>query len=338
MPLTTNYRAGLAGGEADLATFSANIVQDEWIDRRFLEVLRQRLVFLPLGRPTDMPGQTSDVAHWNLFTNPAPDTTVLTTEGTDPSDTADLTVTPFVANLQEYASGFLFTKVLRTVGISGTLEQMVEGLAHKAALSLDKICQVGNAQNSALAGVSAAQVLDSGTAMTVNQLRLGVLKLLQANAQPHPASPGGQFFIFAGSVEAVYDMLGEGSPAWFQIKDEGLQSVLTSPPPMTSGAMTSGAYNAIIRVSTNIQRDNPTDPSPDNDLNYLLADSAFGVVSLDSNIMTPNVIITRPEDNVAAPARNRGTAAYWFLFAAKLLDEKRVVQIKSDATGVVTAP
>lgn len=336
MALTTNYRAGLQGGQADLADFSAHIVQDEWIDRRFIEVLRERLVFLPLGRGTDMPGQISDRAHWNLFNNPLPDTTVLTTEGDDPTNTSDLTVTAITADLQEFSSGFLYTKVLRSVGISGTLEQMVTGLAHKASLTIDKLCQAGTSENGALASVSSASKLDAGSSMTVDQLRLGVLKLLENNAQPHPGTPGGQFFCFAGSVEAVYDMLGEGSPAWFQVKDTNINGALQQPPPMQNAPAQAGAYNAIVKVSSNIQRTAVASPAFDDDLNYLIGDSAFGIISLDSNVMDPQVIMTPPEQNTSAPARNRGTAAYWFLFAAKLLDEKRVFQISSDATGIST--
>lgn len=337
MALSTNYRAGTGTSSGALASFSGDILIDEWIDTRFIEVLRQRLVFLPFGRPTDFPSQNGINAHWNLFNNPAPDTTALATEGDDPSDTSDLTVTAYTAALQEFSSGFKFTKALRLTAVSGTMEQMVMGLAHKAALSIDKMVQVGEAGASGtggLAAVSSAAKLDAGSSMTVDQLRIGVSKLLNNNAQPHPNTPGGQFFCFVGSVEAIYDMIGEGSPAWFQVKDDNVSSALTSPPPMGTGVSQIGAYNAVVKVSTNIQRN--TTPSPDEDLNYLLGNDAFGVISLDSNIMDPGVIITRPEENTGAPARNRGTAAYWFLFATKLLDEKRVFQIASDATGINT--
>ncbi len=335
MALTTNYRGGTGTAAAQLANFSTNILVEEWIDMRFIEVLRERLVFLPLGRPTDFPSQNGINVHWNLFNNPLPDTTALATEGDDPSDTNDLTVTAITDSLQEFTSGYKFTKVLKLTSINGTLEQMTQGLSHKAALSIDKMVQVGEAGDAGtggLAAVSASAKLDAGAAMTVDQLRIGALKLFANNAQGHPNSPGGNMFIFVGSVEAIYDMLGEGSPAWFQIKDEGLQNVLTQPPPIQNGTIQAGAYNCILKMSTNIQRNTAT--SPDDDLNYLLADSAFGVISLDSDIMDPRIIMTPPEMNTSAPARNRGTAAYWFLFAAKLLDEKRVFQIASDATGI----
>ena len=153
-----------------------------------------------------------------------------------------------------------------------------------------------------------------------------VQKLVDVGAMGHPAA-GGKY-VFIGTTEAIFDMIGEGNSTWDQAKSQYIESKLLEP---LSNAAETGLYMSVIRLSQSIQRD--TIPSPDDDMNLLIADQAFGVSDLDTNAMNPQVVLTAPQESVHVPARNRGTAAWLLYYKSKLVDSNRVVKVLSDATG-----
>lgn len=303
----------------------ASILRTEWDASEFIRVLRQSLVIAPLARRDDIPRHSGMTVRWNLFNNPAADTGTNGAEGADPDDSTDFTTTAVTSTLLEYKGMTQFSKAVDLSTINGTRQEMVAGLAHKAAKSVDTLCFT-----KASVGLNAESTgIDAGVAMTADVLRRGVQNLLATDVEFHPAT-GGTAFVFVCSIEAAYDMMGEGNPAWFQVKDTDLASSLMSP--FDGSPATSGLYNAIVKTSTNIQT--LTTTSPDNDLNYLLGADAFGISSLESEVIRPTITITEPSQLVSAPARNRGTAAYWFLFTTAVLDSVRLEEIASDVTGV----
>jgi hypothetical protein len=306
-------------GTSNLGT---NVLSTEHDAATFVEVLREKVRFAPLGRRDDIPRHDGKTIRWNFFSNPSGSTATIT-EGADPGATTDFTTTPITATLAEYGAYTDYSKFLDLSAMSGTREEFVKGLAQKAATSIDLVIN-----NSALQ--DATNTNDEGVAMTAEGLRKAVIELLGNNAQPHPKSPGGQFFIFVGSVEQCYDILGEGAPAWFQARTDQLSSSMVSP--LKDTVPTAAIYNCIMQISTNLVR--VTSTSPDDDYGYLLGKDAFGVSSLESDILSPRIIITEPEALVSAPLRNRGTAGYWFLFASEMIDANRFVEMVSDATGI----
>jgi len=303
------------------SSLGANILATEHDAATFVEVLREKVRFAPLGRRDDIPRGDGKTVRWNFFSNPSGDTSTLT-EGADPANSTDFTTTPITAMLGEYGGVTEYSKFLDLSAMSGTRQEFVKGLAHKAALSIDLVI------NTALQ--SATSTNNEGAAMTAEGIRKAVIELLGQNAMPHPNSPGGQFFVFVGSVEQCYDVIGEGAPVWFQARTDQLTSSMVAP--LKDTVPTAAIYNCIMQISTNLVR--VTTTSPDDDVGYLFGADAFGVSSLESDIMNPRIIITEPEALVSAPLRNRGTAGYWYLFASKIIDNNRLIEMVSDATGI----
>lgn len=302
-------------------SFGANVLSTEHDAATFVEVLRETVRYAPLGRRDDIPRHDGKTIRWNIFSNPAGDTGTLT-EGADPGSTTDFTTTPITASLGEYGGYTDYSKFLDLSALSGTRQEFVAGLAHKAALSVDLVIEDALDE--------ATNTNDEGVALTAEGIRKAVIELLAANAKPHPKSPGGAFMVFVGSVEQCYDVIGEGAPAWFQARTDQLQSSMIGP--LKDTVPSAAIYNCIMQISTNIVR--VTSTSPDDDVGYMFAKDAFGISSLESDVMNPRIIITEPDALVSAPLRNRGTAGYWFLFAAKILDNNRLIEIVSDATGI----
>lgn len=299
----------------------ATVFATEYDVKTFVETLRETLQLLKFGRRNDPPRMEGKVIRWNQFAQgvTAVDTTAIT-EGGEPTASTDFSSTGTTATLLEYGGVTEFSKFLDLTALSGTRQEFVKGLAHKAALSIDRLISIEL--------LNATNTNNEGVALTADGLRKAVIELQDNDARPHAATPGGAFYPFVGSVEQVYDVFGEGSPAWFQARTKDLE--LASP--KDSVAPGAAIYNVLMYITTSIPRD--TTQTPDDDLGYMFGAEPFGVSSLDSDIMEPRIIITEPEALVSAPLRNRGTAGYWFLFVAKILDQNQLVEILSDATGI----
>lgn len=305
----------------ETANLGANVLQDMYLEKVFVSKLKKTLIAASLGRQSSLPDNTGKKVRWQFMSLPSAQTTALATEGGDPPNSTDFTTTKAEATLSEYAGFTDYSKFLLKTALSQTLEEFVDGNGYQAALTIDTLV-LGEVDNS-------TTTVDSGGALTADAIRQGAAKLAAVDAKFHRIT-GGKFYCMLASSEAAYDLMGEGAPSWFQVKSRDYFDALVSP--FDNSPAASAIYNVIIKLTNNIQRD--TTPSPDDDLNVMVADDAFGIASLDANVMQPRVIITRPEDLYSAPVRNRGTAGWWFLFAQKLFDNNRVAVIKSDATGV----
>jgi N4-gp56 family major capsid protein len=286
-----------------------------YLNRRFVSVLRASLVAAALGMPSDMGANDGTTVRWQFFSQPAAVTTTLT-EGSDPTNSADFTTTTVTGTLGEYGSYTDVSKFLLRTGLTGTKQEMVDGLAYMAAISIDTL-SIGEIDGSTTS-------VDSGTALTAESVRQAVAALLDNNCKPHRKTPG--LFPLLVTTDAAYDMMGEGAPTWFQAKSDLYQQSLQQPFQNTPASAT--LYGATVRTTNNVQVD--TAPTPDDELGVLVADDSFGIASLDTDVMQPEIIITNPEENVGAPLRNRGTMGWWVLFVAKLFANARVVVVKAD--------
>ena len=312
-----------------LSNFGPNVLPDMWVERTFISALRSNLVVHRLGKPSTLPDHGGKNVRWQFFNNPTANTTAITNEGDDPAET-DFTTTKAEATLAEFGGFSDLSRFMLKAAISATMQEFIEGLGYQAAITIDTLDLTELANTS--------KVIDAGPAVSADTLRqargqlrgAGQAALAGGRAQPHPATPGGRFFAGVLSEEQGNDMIGEGTPAWFQAKDRDIEGALMLP--LDETPATSAIYNVIVKTTSNAQR--LTTSSPDDDLGYIVGKEAFGVASLDSNTDNPTVTITTPQQLVSAPARNRGTAAWWILYAVKLIDSNRVIQIKSDATGI----
>lgn len=303
------------------ANFGANVSYAAFIEP-FVAALRKRTgVIHPLGRKGTLPKGMGKTVRWQYFGAPAAVTANVSNEGDDPSD-VNFTTATSEATLEEFGAVTPYSRLMAKTVLSGTMEEIVSLLGYQAGLSVE-------VRTISVVDGATTLTVDAGAAMTIDALRQGAQKLVNVGAMPNPATPGGQFFAFLGSTEACYDMIGEGAPTFVQAKNNEIESALLSP--LAETPRTAGIYGTIIKLTQSIQRDTST--APDDDLNLLIAKDGFGVSDLDFDAANPQVVVTPPEQSPHVPARNRGTAAWLLFFISKIIDENRIVVIKSDATG-----
>jgi hypothetical protein len=296
----------------------ANTLQDVYLERYVAALRKKTGVVYPCGRKGTLPEGSGTKTRWQFFAAPAAVTANVAAEGDDPAD-VNFTTTSVEATLEEFGGVTPYSRLLAKASMSGTIEEIIDLLGYQSGLSIEvrTLDEVDSTSTS----------FDAGTQMSASALLSSVQKLVD-NGCSGVAVAGGKF-VFIGSTEAIFDMIGEGAPTWVQAKSRDIEAKLLSP---LTEASDEGLYMTSIRLSQSIQRD--TTQSPDDDKNLLIAADAFGVSSLDTNALNPQVVLTPPSEAVHVPARNRGTAAWLQYYKSKLVDSNRVVRVLSDATGI----
>lgn len=294
-------------------TSMSSLLQDVVLGRRFVEVLRANLVTLPLGKREDLPRMSGKTIRWQFFANPATATTALT-EGADPTNSLSIGTTVVTAVLATYGDYFEITDLLSLTATEGTTQEFVDASAYQASLTIDDLIM------NACDNTSTTQ--NAGTAMTADAI-LGAVRTLEGNNAKHnPATPG--FFCGVLSTEAAYDMMGEGGPAWFQVKTDELRASLTTP--FQGTPATAALYGCIIKTSTNVNA------LTSEDLNMIFAADGFGVTSIDSNLANPEIKRVPAVASLASPLGMRSTIGWKIHFGTKLIDSNRIVRVDSDQT------
>lgn len=310
-------------GNIQLAsTGNATLTRTEFDAGTFVEALKKNLITAPMGRRNDIPRHGGLTMRWQYFTMPTATTTALA-EGADQTNSVDMDATAVTATIATYGDFFELSDIFEISTISGTRQEFVKAAGYQAALTVDTLCHTG-----ALA--EATNTNDAGTALTAGDLNLAARELAANNAQFHPGTPGGRFFCGIFSAEACYDLVNEGSPTWYQAKAQAFEDNLTTP--MQNTPASAAVHNVMVKMSTNVQVD--TSASPDHDVNYVLAKDAFGVTSLDSNIMQPEILIVPASPSHASPLGMRSTIGWKVRFATTLIDASRSVEVLTDKTGV----
>lgn len=303
------------------ANWGGNVLQDVYLES-FMMMLRKKVgVIYPCAKKGTLPTGSGRKTRWQILGAPAAVTANVAAEGDDPAD-VNFTTTTAEATLEEFGAVTPYSRLMARTAMSGTMDQIVQALGYQAGLSVE-------VRTLTVASAATTLVVNSGTAMTADALRQGAQLLVNAGALPNPASPGGNAFVFIGSTEACYDMIGEGAPTWVQAKSRDIESALLTPLDGSPG--TSAIWGCIAKLSQSVPRD--TTPAPDDDLNVLLGAEAIGCSELDFSAADPQVVVTPPEQSPHVPARNRGTAAWLLFYISKIINQNSMVVIKSDATG-----
>lgn len=289
-------------------------MQDVYLEKRFVESLLKKMRCVKLGKKSEISNYEGKVSRWQYFTTPA--ARAAQTEGAEPTDSTDFTSNTAEATLAEFNGVTKYTRLLLATATRATKAKIADLMAYQAALSYDTV---------AIAAVDGSTTTqDAGTAMTVDELRKAASTLSTNDALFHPQTPGGQFYAALFSPEAAYDMAGEGSPAWFQVKQEAFHRNLTSP--MSGTEESSAVYDVCVKKTTNVQQ------AASEDLNVVIADESFGYSCLETDPIAPKPIFTDPENNIAASVRNFGFIGWLGYFATVLFDSNRVVVIHSDVS------
>ncbi len=292
-------------------TTNSNILNTEFFAKRWLEVLREELLCLPLAVKENAPRNSGKQVAWTRMANTTAKTTPLS-EGNDPPVPTDLVATVINATLQEFGAYFEPAKLFISTAVSGTMTEIVEAAAHEAAITLDTLCFTQALQDT-------TDINDLSADLTASAL-LAATQTLNGNAaKPHRATPGGAFYAGIFSANSLFEMMNDGTPTWSAVKRDDFAASWLKP--FTGTPVTAALYGILPKISQNIQNDG-TD-----ELNYVIADQGFGAVSIDGDMMAPRVIITSPEERTDKPLRNSGTVGWWAAFASELLDSNQVVEI-----------
>ncbi len=309
-----------ATGNVRTTSTNANLVQDIYMSRFFVETLRADLLSLELADMEMIPLRTGKVIRWQYFANPSAATTPLT-EGTDPANSQSLGTTKIEGTIAQYGDYFEHTDFFEDVVVSGSKQAIVAAAAYAAKLTIDTLVHTELA--------TTTQEVDSGAALTASGLNAGARSLSGSNAKPHPKSPGGQFFIFMGTPEQCYDLTNEGNPAWHQVKAEAVTENLTTP--INGTPAKSAVFNVIVKQTTQITTDTGT--APDNNIGIMVSRNSFGVSSLHGGLANPQVMIVNPQPSLASPLGLRGTIGWKLDFVVKKFDSNRICRVLSDVTG-----
>lgn len=308
------YAGGPLETTTSLQTIATNatLVRTEFDSGTFVEALRKKLVVVPMGRRNDIPRQSGVVMRWQFMSSPTAATTALT-EGMDPTDSHDIDATAVTDTILTYGDFFELSDIFEIATISGTRQEFVKAAGYQAALTLDTLALT------ALALASSTN--DAGTAIKATDLNDAARYLSGGNAEDHPMSgPGRWTGIF--SSEVVHDLANEGTPTWYQAKAGAFNDGMTRVP--DSGGQGATVHNVNIHMSTNIIA------ASSNDQNYVLAKDAFGVTSLASNILKPEVMIVPASPSLASPLGMRSTIGWKARFASKIIDNNRIKEVLSD--------
>lgn len=314
----THKAHGTAAG-ANYVDFSKALF-DMYVEREFVKRLERKLVASKTGKPSTLPEKAGKNVRWNFMSSPTSGATTPLAEGEDPTAATEFTLNSVTTAVDEYGAFVNFTKELDIEAVSGTLDEILDALAYHAMLTIDTLYLTESANFSV--------EVDAGVAMSAEALRRARKLLDDSSAEFHPLT-GKTAFLGVFSTEAAYDMLGEGAPTWSQAKNELVESQFRTP--FEDTPLGSTLYDTMIKISQNIRIN--TAAAPDDHLNYIYGADAQGVTSLATNLSQPRVIVTRPEEAVDVVLRNRGRAGWWMLYATKVIDSNRAVEILSDVTG-----
>lgn len=298
-----------------LAT-NATLQRTEFDSGTFVEALREKLVVVRAGRRNDIPRHQGTVMRWQYMGQPTAATSVLG-EGVD-ATSDDIDATAVTATIATYGKFFELSDIFEIATISGTRQEFVKAAGHQAALTLDTLALTALA--------SATSTDNAGTALKASDLNGAASYLSGGDCEDHPlAGPGRWLGIF--SSEAIHDLVNEGTPTYYQAQ----------PGAFNPGAMERVDAGRVIHdvklvMSTNIIR--ATAASPDDDQNYVLAKDAFGVTSLASNILKPEVLIVPASPSLASPLGMRSTIGWKARFASTIIHNVRLKEVLTDATGV----
>ncbi len=310
---------------ADVTISTADAgMQDVYLEKRFLQMLNIKLVAARLGTPAMLPDHVGKTARW-IFLTAATAVVATIDEGQDPSSESAPTINEVDEVMDEFGSFFEYSKWYKRTAHAAMFVEFIDWAGYQGALSYDTLVHT-----TALADTSNTQ--DAGTAMTAEAIRTAVANMHGNNIIPHSiAAASGASFCGLLSSEAAFDMIGEGSPTWSQAKEENVATALQTP--FGGDPTTSVLYDCIIKRDNNVQRDTTT--SPDDDLNYLVGKDAFGVVALQGmNAIAPEVVVIRPEENVAKKLKNAGSVGWNGFWGTEMLQSNAIREILSDATGV----
>ncbi len=302
-------------------TKNVNLLVDMVLAKRFVSSLREDFLLVDLAVPESLGLRNGLNIRWQFFQNPTAATSALG-EGIDPADSEPLLTSKVEATLEQFGDYFELTDFLEDAAISGTLEGFVDAASYQARLTIDTLLQTELA--------TSTNTLEAGTAVTANDIKTAALTLAAADAKFHRGTPGGNFFCAVLASEGGYDLVGEGTPAYYQVKtpvhEENLRTPLRGTP------ASAAVYNTIVKLSNNVQVNTAT--SPDDHINFVIADDSYGVTGFSNEAMNPQVIRVPPTPSLASPLGMRGTIGWKVSFATKLFDSARVVKMTSDVTGV----
>lgn len=314
-----------------------------YLNRKFIPTLEEELQFMKFCMKGNLPGGMGNVLRFNLFPNPAIQTTKLdegTTSGNELS--AGLTTTGYDATLAEYGEFLKTTRLQEYTQVPNSRSELANRMSFGAARSLDRMINVGPtsgpADNSGANSTTldwycgTAQAGGSGTAATPTAgsaaAIIGASELLRASSVNGftgvSGHPNGALAAIV-STRFERDMVQEattGRITWGQ-------AVTNVPGALGQTKWVKGymgeVYGTACYRSQNLTQSTITSTS---DNNYILGEGGLGCVSIiDAD---PQIHVNVPSSqDIGNPYRNLGTIAWHTYWANRLLDGTRVIRVYS---------
>lgn len=309
----------------------------EYWNNRFVNELRNNLVFAPWGLKGTHPKGSGTMVHWLSLADLSA-SSAAGTEGTDPTEHT-LSAGDQTATVSQYTDVVKISDILQDTWVPGSMGQLMERLARVAALKIDTVIRdaaftAGGSAQYAGTAVARNSIATSGFDMSIKEVR-EALNGLESNAA-QPFSDG--YYRGIINPDVKYDLQGD-TANWQEIlkyTETGFRDVQGFGNAASSGGGKGvvGRLFGVEFIMTNqaLVGTNSGSPYDANSAgttiyqSYIFGPEHFGI----SQLQDVQTIVKNPSP--ASSLDLYGTAGYKCAFATKELDSKRMVRIESGAT------
>lgn len=286
-----------------------------YYDKMLLDRLEKSLHFDQFGDKKKLPKNEGNEIKWTRYTNFAANTTPLS-EGVTP-DGLTLASTQISATPVQYGDYVTLSDFLQAEAIDPVIENALDVLSYRAALSLDTI--IRNTLHNAVTNQFAAGVANEAAVaanMTASEVRKAVFALKKNDVRPI----GSDYVLLIHPAQS-FDLQSEsGTGAWLDLNK------YTTTGPLYKGEI-GKLYGARAVESSNVQIAVGAGAlGVDVYRAYLFGKGAYGIVELASNNLK---MISKQLGSAGAddPLDQRATVGYKFSHVTKVLDANRAIEI-----------
>jgi len=315
-------------------------VQNEYIERRFLEFLKPQLQFFKFAQEGDVPQGAGDSIRWLDFPKMTVDTSSLSESTATDNEISSYSAISVSGAILPYGQWLKVSEQAAKTAVLGTLDAISERLSELGARTVDTLLLNAAATGtkyfkqgqtaSATGFITSSDTLRAVTFSYINAE-------LQAGGVGGFASEGGQYAAILSPVQIAHlqaePTTASGNVTWSEINKQipGMQGqgkMLTA----EAGSL----FNIALKASPLIARagfveTSGTHSSPatlSGYVGYVLGKDGLGRAGIGD--MEPTVIVKKPgNQDTSQPLNTFWTYGVKFRAAHKLLDDDRVMQIHS---------
>lgn len=303
----------------------------EYWNNVFINELRANLVFAPWGLKGTHPKGSGTMVHWLALADLSARAAALS-EGTDPTEYT-LSAGDQTATVVQYGDSVLVSDILQDTWQPGSMGQLMERLARKAALEIDTIIRnsvftAGGSAQYAGTAVARNSIATSGFDISIPEIREALNSLESNYAQPFRDG----YYRAIIHQDIKYDLQGN-TANWQEIlknTESGMEDIrrfgnATSP---GNGNGVVGRLFGVEFIMSQLALMMDASGSGTTDIyqSYIFGPEHFGISQLND----VTTVIKNPHP--ASDLDLYGTFGYKMAFVAKELEAKRMVRLESGAS------